>query len=143
MQTPTPITRRPVRPTTAVDLHRLAAQGAANGVQLFTEAATGARFASSASEPGVVYYVTGFSCTCRGFTHHQRCQHHATLLAELGWLPDIEPEPEPTGPAACAACDGSGHARVYAIRTARYAYRPTCATCKGSGEATPALHPAA
>ncbi len=59
MQTPT--ARRPVRPTTPADLHRLAAQGAANGVRLFTEAATGARFASSATEPGTIYYVTGVS----------------------------------------------------------------------------------
>ena len=59
--------RRPVRPTTPADLHRLAAQGEAKGVQLFQAQATGAWFATSISHPGELHALTGYSCggVCR------------------------------------------------------------------------------
>ncbi len=98
-----PITRRPVRPTTAADLWRLAEQGRANGVNILAECVTGARYATSATQPGVIYYLTAYSCTCPGFVGHQRCQHHSLLLAELGWLPEVaDDETEPV-PAATPA----------------------------------------
>jgi hypothetical protein len=89
------IDRRAARPTTATDLHRLADQGRANGVLILTECITGARYATSATQPGIIYFVTGFSCTCPGFVGHQRCQHHSLLLERFGWLPDAEDETEP------------------------------------------------
>ncbi|MDP9357891.1 MAG: hypothetical protein M3R02_21915 [Chloroflexota bacterium] len=66
-------TRRPVRPTTPADLWRLADQARANGVRLLAEGLSGERFATSATEPGTIYYVTGVSCTCRGFCYAGRC----------------------------------------------------------------------
>ncbi len=81
--------RRAARPTTASDLWRLAEQGRSNGVIILTECISGARYATSCTQPGVIYYLTAYSCTCPGFAHHQRCQHHSLLLAELGWLPDV------------------------------------------------------
>ncbi len=103
-------TRRPVRPTTPADLWRLADQARANGVRLLSEGLSGERFATSATDPNTVYRLTAYSCTCKGFCHTGRCQHHALLLAELGWLPDVEPI---TGavdarPAACPTCHGAG-----------------------------------
>ncbi|MDP9357337.1 MAG: hypothetical protein M3R02_19020 [Chloroflexota bacterium] len=131
-------TRRPVRPTTPADLWRLADQARTNGVQLFTEAATGARFATSATEPGTVYYVTGMSCTCRGFTHHQRCQHHSLLLAELGWLPDPAPAPALVG--SCSMCGGRGIDPDCAGHpVAGMVVHCPCPRCQGTGTASVAV----
>jgi hypothetical protein len=88
--------RRATRPTTAADLHRLADQAHANGVQIFQELSTGAWYATSASRAGGLHYLTGLSCTCEGFIYAGRCQHYAMLLERLGWLPDAEAtDPEP------------------------------------------------
>ena|SRR5579884_3639172 len=98
------MTRRQARPTTPADLWRLAEQGERNGVRLLTECLSGERFATSASEPGVIYRLTAYSCACKGFAYWGRCQHHSLLLKELGWLPDLDDEPEPPdSPAAPAA----------------------------------------
>jgi len=105
-------TRR--RPTTPEDLHRLAGLARDRGIRLFQESATGAWFATSATDANACYYVTGYSCTCEGFVYHQRCSHHAALLARLGWLPDIAAvttAPTPITAAAtvpCRACGGRG-----------------------------------
>ena len=92
------------RPATPTDFHRLADQGRVNGVLLLTEGATGERFATSGTRAGTVYRLTAYSCSCPGFCHHQRCQHHSLLLAELGWLL----EPDPPAPAVCGECHGRG-----------------------------------
>ncbi len=101
--------RRAPRPTTAADLWRLAERGRGNGVIILTECISGARYATSSTQPGVIYYLTAYSCTCPGFAHHQRCQHHSLLLAELGWLPDVaddEADPAPLAtPAPVAVVD--------------------------------------
>lgn len=77
------------RPTTVADLHRLARIAHERQLCLFQEQGSGSWFCSSASDPGALYYVTGWSCTCRGFLTHQRCTHHALLLERLGWLPPV------------------------------------------------------
>ncbi len=128
--------RRPVRATTPADLWRLADQARTNGVRLFIEAATGARFATSATEPGTVYYVTGVSCTCRGFCYAGRCQHHSLLLAELGRLPAVEPAPAPV--ATCPTCGGNGidpDCRGHRVAPGYYVHC-ACARCDGSGAVT-------
>ena len=105
-------TRR--RPTTPADLHRLAGVARDRGIRHYQEATTGAWFATSATKPGAVYDVTGYSCTCEGFVYHGRCSHHSALLARLGWLPDVAdvtPAPTPITAAAtvpCRACGGRG-----------------------------------
>jgi len=114
-------TRR-TRPATAADLWRLADQGRANGVTILSECASGERFATSATAPATVYRLSERGCTCQGFTYAGRCQHHALLLAELGWLPDVagdDPAPEPPTPAAPAAlppgrvvCPGCGRGGI-------------------------------
>ncbi len=113
-------TRRPVRPTTPADLWRLADQARANGVRLLSEGLSGERFATSAIDPGTVYRLTAYSCTCtcKGFCHTGRCQHHSLLLAELGWLPDTDPVVIDVvildeQPAPCRACRGEGSVRAY------------------------------
>jgi len=80
-------TRR--RPTTPEDLHRLAGVARARGIRLYQESATGAWYATSATDANACYYVTGYSCSCEGFTYAGRCQHHAALLKRLGWLPAV------------------------------------------------------
>src|SRR5215218_4740429 len=102
MQTQQQASTRRVRPTTPANLWRLAEQGEQNGVRILTECVSGERFATSASEPGTVYRLTAHGCSCKGFAYHGRCQHHSLLLAQLGWLPDVDPEPEPPAPAALA-----------------------------------------
>jgi hypothetical protein len=116
-------TRQP-RPTTAADLHRLAAVAQARGLRL-TQERESVWFCSSASssEP---HYVTGLSCDCRGFMEHQRCTHHALLLAHLGWLPEVEDVPVPD---ACLWCSGSGRTPNDDLRQ----YDP-CKACGGTGQ---------
>ena len=85
---------------TANDFWRLAERARETRIRIYEEPISGDHFATSGSNPRLLYRVTGFSCTCKGFVHHQRCMHHAALLAELGWLPD--PDTDPAGPAAAA-----------------------------------------
>ena len=99
------------RPTTPADLHRLAGVARDRGLRLYQERATGAWFATSATDPGAVYHLTGFSCSCPGFVFHQRCSHHAALLGHLGWLP--------------AVADAATNVVV--------AVAPPCVRCRGRG----------
>ena len=138
-------TARAVRPTTAADLWRLADQGRRNGVRILTECVSGERFATSASEPGTLYRLTAYSCTCPGYTHAGRCQHHSLLLADLGWLPDTDTDPEPPTPAApalapaaapeveCPECDGVGCAGFDEDDEGRYWPVGRCGRCEGEG----------
>jgi hypothetical protein len=122
---------RQPRPTTAEDLHRLAALAHARGLRLTQERET-VWFCSSASTPGDAHYVTGLSCDCRGFQEHQRCSHYALLHEHLGWLPDVEreaaPAPEPA-PDSCLWCSGSG--RIANDELRQY---DACAACGGTGQ---------
>ncbi len=109
---------------------RLASQAAERGVQVF-RAPDGRYYASSLSQPGTLHYVTGHSCDCAGFIRHQRCSHHAALLAHMGWLPA---SPTPPAPAVarvpevpCDRCDG--HDWGYGGGAAVW----TCAACHGTG----------
>jgi len=140
------ITRPAPRPATAADLWRLADQGRANGVLLLTEGATGERFATSGTRAGTVYRLTASSCSCPGFCHHQRCQHHSLLLAELGWLPDVaaaDPEPDPpAAPAVCGECNGRGLDPVCTGHpTAAGRIWCACSRCGGRTPAPPAPRP--
>ena len=125
---------RQSRPTTAADLHRLAALAHTRGLRL-TQESESAWFASSVStdEP---HYVTGLSCDCRGFMEHQRCTHYAALLDHLDWLPELEDEASVTVPAVltvpCGNCAGGGV--VYVPDCARAGWpHPVCPECQGSG----------
>src|SRR5215218_9942120 len=104
------VTRQP-RPTTAADLHRLAALAHQRGLRLTQESET-VWFCSSASQHVDPHYVTGLSCDCRGFQEHQRCTHHALLLERLGWLPEVEDAalaaPIGVTPTDCPHCSGCG-----------------------------------
>jgi hypothetical protein len=42
-------------------------------------------YAASASHPGKLYLLTGFSCQCAGFAYRQTCRHHRALMTALGW----------------------------------------------------------
>lgn len=74
-------------------LSRLLDKAKSEGVRLYRDH-DGRHYASSASQPGTLHYVTGYSCDCRGFVSHGRCKHYAALLSALGWLQD-DPEPSP------------------------------------------------
>jgi len=123
-------TRR--RPTTPADLHRLAGVARDRGIRLYQEATTGAWFATSATKPGAVYYVTGYSCTCEGFVYHQRCSHHAALLDRLGWLPDIAGNVAGSPPVAvappCVRCRGRGFTYAEAGPD-QWPFEIPCRTC--------------
>src|SRR5690349_15306887 len=83
----------------AADLHRLAEQAKHRGLQLFVVEATGEHFVNSSRAYDRLHRVTAYSCDCRGFLTHGHCTHHSLLLAELGWLPPLDPEPDPATPA--------------------------------------------
>ncbi len=118
-------------------LVRLAAKARIEGVHLFRDRSDGRYYASSASTPGLRYMVTGYSCECRGFIQHGRCQHYAALMAALGWIEGApEPTPEPLAiTATCRTCDGHGThpaTRAYG-RTIRFE-DVTCERCHGTGQ---------
>jgi hypothetical protein len=121
------------RPATAADFHRLADLAHERGLRVF-ETGPNQWFCTSHTDPFALHVATGFSCDCRGFLHHQRCSHHAALLAHLGWLPEVEPtaelpQLEATGQSAqldCPTCCGCG---VQTYRT----FEERCSACGGSG----------
>lgn len=81
------------RPPTDADRHRLAEAARTKGIRIRRDRRDGRFYASSCSHPGRWHFVTAVSCDCPGFITHSRCTHHAALLAALGWLPPLEPEP--------------------------------------------------
>ncbi len=91
---------------------RLAERAKHEGVRILRDNRDNRHYATSTSQPGVLYFVTLMSCTCKGFMAHQRCRHHSALLAAYGAL-----EPDPTPP-VCANC-GSPHV-VYEETRARW-----------------------
>ena len=82
-------------------IRRLAVTALERGVQVYCyeNGPTVTYYATSVSRPGTLHRVTMVSCDCLGFVTHHRCVHHAALLAEIGELP----EPDPDGAAALAA----------------------------------------
>jgi hypothetical protein len=125
------------RTATPQDLWRLAEQGERNGVKILVEPISGEHYATSGTKATILYRVTHWSCTCRGFLAWQRCQHHSLLLAELGFLGD--PGPDPAAPAAGAApiarrcwdCGGRGWEREAGASGAWL--RVPCLGCGGAG----------
>ncbi len=131
-------------PATPDDLWRLAEEAERRGIKILIEPISGEHFATSGSKSNLLYRLTGFSCTCKGFLHWQRCTHHSLLLAQLGRLPDPEPDPAPPAPASaavverepCPDCDGTG--QVVAFFGPHDEEGETeCGPCGGSGEVEP------
>lgn len=130
--------------TLATDLWRLAEEAERRGIRILVEAISGEHYATSFSEANTIYRLTGFSCTCRGFMRWQRCTHHSLLLAQLGWLPDVEDDPDddpdPDSPGAavrpaevvCMTCRGLGREEVTTASGATV-WVP-CSTCGGTRE---------
>ena len=130
--------------TRSQTIARLAAKARADGVQLKRDA-LGRYWATSASTPGAMYALTGYSCSCPGFVHHGACKHHSALMVALGW---IEREPETPAPAAvarpvlapCRHCDGRGF-HITACRLGAHVWTREdvpCPGCHGAGQALPA-----
>lgn len=112
------------RETSEAALVRLAAQARRLGVQLLTAPSTNEVYATSVSHPGWLHRITALSCTCAGFLRHQRCMHHAYLLAHLGWLP--------AAPVPCAECRGRGW--MWVGDDYHPPVQTSCPTCQGTGE---------
>ncbi len=89
-------------------LVRLAAKAKADGIKLYQDPKDGRFYASSRSKPGTFHYLTGFSCTCRGFITHQRCSHLAALHSALGWLDPTPPAVSSPITSNCGECQGTG-----------------------------------
>ncbi len=126
-----------------MDFWRLAEEAEQRGIRILVEPISGEHFATSGSKADILYRLTGFSCTCKGYMRWQRCTHHSLLLAQLGWLPDPEPHPDPAPPAPaltaavtterCPDCDGTG--KVVAFYSADDEQgEADCGTCGGAGE---------
>jgi hypothetical protein len=87
-------------------LVRLLAKARQEGIRLYRDSSDGRHYASSASTPGKLHYVTAYSCDCQGYAHHQRCKHHSALLSALGW---ISGEPDPTPDMIVTVSHVDGH----------------------------------
>ncbi len=126
---------------TPMDLWRLADEAERRGIRILVEPISGEHFATSSTKSNTLYRLTHLSCTCRGFMTWQRCTHHSLLLAQLGWLPDPEPDAAPptsalaasVGLEPCPDCDGTG--RVIAFHgPGDEQGEADCGTCGGAGE---------
>lgn len=88
----------------AEDLRRLADQGERNGVRILFDRRHDQHIATSATHPHVCYLVDHqWGCSCRGFQHWGRCQHHS-LLSQLGMVPEhaeSDPAPPPGSGTGC------------------------------------------
>ena len=118
------------RPTTPADLHRLADVAHERDLRLYQEHSTGAWFCTSHSNPDEVHYVTGFSCTCRGFCRHKRCTHRGRCCWN-GWarLPERPAAPAPIATTRpCMWCYGTG-----AIPNDYRQEYESCEMCDGTG----------
>ncbi len=109
-------TSRRIATQRAEDLHRLANQAEAKGLEiLLTE--DGAHFATSASDKTRLHRVSPAGCDCRGYQAWHRCMHHSLLLSQLGLIPDPTPAVEVVildeQPALCRSCRGAGYVRAY------------------------------
>jgi hypothetical protein len=92
-----------------------AAKARREGVQLLCDRRDGRHYATSASTPGVRYFVTLLSCDCLGFVRHQHCRHHSALviahvLQELG---EQTPVPDPSGMTVVRNRDGEQLGMTY------------------------------
>jgi hypothetical protein len=85
-------TRHRIVVQSAEDHLRRTAQAEREGVRILVDHRTGQHVATSASDASRCYHVTPAGCTCKGWTFLGRCKHHSLLLAELGRIPDLEPE---------------------------------------------------
>ncbi len=99
------------------DLHRLANQAEQKGVKILLTA-DGEHLATSTSTPTLLHRVSEQGCDCKGFAYWGRCSHHALLLSQLGFIPDLEPVVTEVvildeQPAACRSCRGAGYVRAY------------------------------
>lgn len=102
------VTRIELVESHAETVQRLAAKARREGVRLYRDSRDGRYYASSASQPGKMHYVTGVSCDCQGFQTHQRCMHHSALVTALGWTGG-EAEPVDALPVSvCRRCAGTG-----------------------------------
>ncbi len=117
-------------------LVRLAAEARRREIHILVEPISGEHFATSSSDPSQLYRLTHYSCSCRGFAHHQRCTHYALLLDCLGWLPE-SPTPSPAlvvlrvAEVRCHCCGGDGWR--YGENEFGRRDRITCWICGGSG----------
>lgn len=124
---------------TPLDFWRLADEAERRGIRILVEPISNEHFATSATNVTKLYRLTHLSCTCKGFMTWQRCTHHSLLLAHLGWLPDIDPEPTPTPAAAvpatpqlpCPECRSTG--TEIAMGRSGSRYRVPCFLCSGAG----------
>ncbi len=105
---------------------RLARVARERGIRVYSDDAGTQWFATSASQVGVLHYVTAVSCSCRGFIFSGACSHNAALLARLGWLPRIADESPAT--VACSVCSGKGE-----VWTEGSWSPDQCWYCQGSG----------
>ncbi len=129
------VTQVRVREVDRPVLIRLVAKARTDGIKLY-RAHDGRHYASSASKPGTLHYVTGFSCDCQGFMSHQRCKHHAALLTALGWIP--APPPAAAAEVTCPTCNGLGEEPGLGTRqfsSWMTTWEP-CRTCAGTGTVT-------
>jgi len=130
-------TRRPVRPATVADFHRLANLAEARFVDVLQDH-RGRWLATSASTPGLAYALTGYSCDCPGFVSYGRCSHHALLLRRLGWLPELEPEmpyvaPVPASVVATEPCISCTAGKIEELGISGPIGCRPCDVCAGSG----------
>ena len=130
----------------AETLWRLAEEAERRGVKILHEPISNEQYALSGSDPTRLYRLTHWSCSCRGFMRWQRCGHWALFLAQLGWLPEIDPEPDPAPPvpamapvtttAPCLDCDGRGRVVAF-FGPEDETGEVDCGTCGGAGEVEP------
>ena len=90
---------------------------------------------TSASDSTVAYEVTPWGCQCHaGQFGDPVCKHRAIPLEKLGRL-HLDPEPDPSAPAVCTACNGRGSTSgTELFRGRRVSISVSCHHCLGTGQ---------
>ena len=122
----------------------------ANGIEVFTSAVDGQRFATSATQLDTLYPVDAYSYACpAAMAGDPVCQHRAALRFILGWLTVPGPDDVET-PASipCPACAGHGWTYAEVDGGRSWPDHTPCRRCDGTGRlavvlrALPAVVPA-
>jgi hypothetical protein len=108
----------------------------AKELRVYLCAGTGAAVVTSGRMPHVVYETDGIGCSCEAamLGGDPVCQHRAAYWHHVGLL---DPEPEPTAPAAapvrCPDCYGDGYRKMYTGGRSDEWWSVQCRRCGGAG----------
>ena len=129
------------KPETAERWAKALERAIAHGIEVFTSAVDGQRFATSATQLDTLYPVDAYTCACpAALAGDPVCQHRAALRFILGWLSLDDAPGDPAATIDCGACHGRGWWYAEAMGGRVFPEKVACPRCDGSGQMPVRLH---